>query len=122
MSAVPNVLPDSRARTNRGSIRRQGLNYIPIYCANCGVPYGMVPERLVTNAFALCVPCSEKHGPIAHTYQEPDAVFWRRVEEAQKEEYGRLLNPLELAVQLDDLGSVLARLAAEWRVRALKER
>jgi hypothetical protein len=119
----PNILPDSRARTNRGSTRHARLgNLIPIYCANCGVPYGMVPERMITGAFALCVKCAETHGPVAHTYQESDQAFWRRVEEAQKEEFGRMLSPVELAVQLDDLTSVLARLAAEWRIRALKER
>lgn len=97
-------------------------NYIPIYCANCGAPWGMVPERMITGAFALCNGCSEKNGPIAHTYQESDAAFWRRAEEAQREEFGRMLAPRELAVQLDDLTSVLAKLAAEWRVRILKER
>jgi hypothetical protein len=122
VSASVNILPDSRAKTNRGSIWSREGNYIPIYCANCGVPWGMVPERMITGAFALCQKCADTNGPIAHTYQESDASFWRRAEEAQKEEFGRMLNPFELAVQLDDLTSVLAGLANEWRIRMLKER
>ena len=116
------ILPDCRAATNRGSTRTPTGNCIPLYCANCGVPYGMVPERMITGAFVLCQRCADTHGPIAHTYQESDAAFWRRAEEAQQEEFGRMLNPLELAAELDDLTSVLAHLAAEWRAHTLKER
>jgi NAD-dependent SIR2 family protein deacetylase len=122
LSASVNILPDSRAKTNRGSIWTRQGNFIPIYCAQCHKQWGMVPERMITGAFALCDPCSEKWGPIAHTYQESDAAFWRRAAECQKEEFGRMLNPFELAVQLDDLTSVLAGLANEWRIRMLKER
>ena len=59
--------------------------------------------------------CADKHGNIAHTYKEPDEVFWKRVAEAQLEEFGKFLDPVELAKELDDRTTVLAKLAVEWR-------
>lgn len=79
-------LPESRAREKRGVVRSaEHGNLIPIYCANCGTEWGLVPEHHVTFAFALCDPCSETHGDVAHTYKEPDSVFWERVQNAERE-------------------------------------
>lgn len=98
------------------------MTLIPIFCANCGVKYGMVPDRMITFTFALCQPCADSgHGDLAHLYQEPDVVFWERVANAQLEEHGRLLDANELAIQLDDSTTTLAKLAGEWRAHALKE-
>ena len=93
---------------------------IPVYCAQCGMKWGMVPEKGITFAFVLCNECAETMGPIAHTYSEPDAVFWRRIEAAQQEAYGRLLNADELIVALDKPDSLESKLAAEWRAHLQK--
>jgi hypothetical protein len=113
------ILPDSRTRSGAGSIPSKLGNLIPIYCANCGDFYGHVPEKMITFAFALCNDC-EKLGDIAHMYKEPDAVFWARVEEAQREEHGRVLSAQELLVQLDDPTTTLAKLKEEWLTHVRK--
>ena len=74
-----NVLPDSRARAPNGSAPGFGLTWVPIFCANCGASGGRVPECNMTFAFYLCQKCADSWGDIAHTYMEPDAVFWKRV-------------------------------------------
>lgn len=66
---------------------------IPIFCANCGAPWGMVPEKHITFAFALCDKCFETHGAPAHLHMEPDRVFWERVAQAAAEE---MLSPADL--------------------------
>jgi hypothetical protein len=114
------VLPDSRTRERKGSIRSALGNLIPGYCANCGIPWGMVAENDVTFLFTLCQECADEFGPIAHTYMEPDYVFWERVETAQREEFGRLLTIEELGKQLEDSSSTLAKLADEWRAHVRK--
>lgn len=112
-SDSPNILPDSRTHTVRGRISICGTTYIPIYCASCGAPGGGVPEEHVTFAFWLCTPCSDKHGAIANTYSEPDAIFFERVKQVQMEEYGRPLNEIEILKALDDESSALSKLARE---------
>jgi hypothetical protein len=109
------ILPDSRPRERKGAVQTPDGWMIPIYCANCGCKYGMVPERMITFAFALCQSCADVYGNDAHFYEEPDAVFWERVANAQAEEFGRPLNPMELATELDDPTTTLAKLADEWR-------
>lgn len=114
-----NILPDSRARTAKGVVRGpDGKSYVKIFCANCGSPWGMVPEELITFAFALCNDCSEKHGDPAHFYKEPDAIFWERAAQAQLEE--RVFTAEELTKKLGDPASALSKLAAEWRQRVLR--
>lgn len=107
-------LPESRARETRGVVRSaEHGNLIPIFCANCGKEWGLVPEHYVTFAFALCDPCSETHGDVAHTYKEPDAVFWERVRNAEHEKKVAL-TPALLAIELADFGSTFSKLAREW--------
>jgi len=43
----------------------------------------------------------------------PDEVFWEKVNQAQIEKYGRLLEPNEIIRQLDDVNSTLSVLARE---------
>lgn len=114
------VLPDSRARESRGVIRSPLGNLVQIFCANCGTPWGMVPEEHITFAFAMCEPCAEKYGDDAHFYKEPDAVFWERLKNAQLEEHGGILSPEALAIQLADPSSAISKLAAEWRRKVEK--
>lgn len=109
----PDILPDTRGKTGL----KQSINgtwWVPIFCANCGKPGGYVPEENMTFAFYLCDnPCAATWGPIANTYMEPDAVFFKRIELAQLEKYSRLLGPLELLQALEDANSPLAKLARE---------
>lgn len=76
---VLDVLPDSRLQTSKGVTRGPGGNWVPIFCAMCGSPGGLVPEENVTFAFYLCNPCAETHGQIAGTMMIPDEVFWQDV-------------------------------------------
>jgi hypothetical protein len=117
---VADLLPDSRAREAKGSVRSPIGNLIPGYCANCGIRWGMVPENDTTFLFVLCQPCADSWGPIAHTYVEPDAVFYERVHNAQLEQHGRPLTVGELTRELEDPSSTLARLADEWRAHVRK--
>ena len=108
------VLPESRAREVRGVVRSAKFgNLIPIFCANCGKQWGMVPEHHVTFAYALCDDCEGKHGGVAHLHKEPDAVFWERIANEQREQ-GVPLTPEILAKQLEDPSSVYSKLKAEW--------
>jgi hypothetical protein len=118
----PDTLPESRMVRPVGGIRSPHGTLIPTYCANCGKKWGMVPERHITFAFVLCQECADKHGNIAHTYKEPDEVFWKRVIEAQLQEHGKILDPVALAKELDDPTTTMAKLAVEWQAYALKER
>ncbi len=71
------ILPDSRPREVRGAVWRAGQGWWrPIFCANCGRPGGLVPQRACTFAFWLCDPCWETHGAIAATMAVPDEQFW----------------------------------------------
>ena len=109
------TLPESRMRRPVGGIRSPHGTLIPTYCAQCGKKWGMVPEKHITFAFVLCEPCAETMGPIAHTYKEPDDVFWKRVVDAQLEEHGEILGPEALAKELDDPTTVMSKLAVEWQ-------
>lgn len=106
-----NVLPDSRARNKeRGRVFRGSQAWLPVYCANCGKDAGWCPET--TNfLFYLCDLCVQAHGQIAGTMLVPDEVFWQKCREAQMNEYGRELAPIELAKTLEEEGaSPLAKL------------
>lgn len=110
------ILPDSRLKsvfTTKGAVMVAGNWWQPIYCANCHVRGGLVPEEHCTFAFWLCNACAETHGAIANTYTEPDAVFWQRVNDMQVETYGRVLSPREQAAELDTVDSPLSRLSRQ---------
>jgi len=103
------ILPDSRPKRPKGAVW-WGTWWIPIFCANCGADGGKVPEENMNFVFYLCPTCFESHGTIAHTYAEPDKVFWDRVRAEQLEKYQRLLTKEELQKIIDDGNSPLATL------------
>jgi hypothetical protein len=112
------LLPDSRLKDNKGALRlpfanRMPMNWVPIFCANCGAPGGWVPEDTTTFAFYLCNPCAEKWSPLAGTMAVPDEVFWQKVRDAEMEQYGRVLSTPEVIEALNDPESVLSKLAKE---------
>jgi hypothetical protein len=97
---MPDILPDSRTRARAkgrvGAKPGPGGYWIPVFCAICGVPYGHVPEENCSFACWLCNECSDTHGAIFGMMLMPDEVFWKKVEEAQLEKYGRVLTEPEL--------------------------
>jgi hypothetical protein len=116
---MPDLLPDSRLAQPTGVkrlVNKLGsLNYVPIFCANCGAEGGMVPEENMTFAFYLCNPCAEKWTPLVDTCMVPDQLFWQKVNEAQLENYGRILSGPEIQKELQDPNSILSMLAREKR-------
>jgi hypothetical protein len=115
------VLPDSRARETRGLIRTPTGNMVPVYCANCGKPAGLVPESHITHVFALCDHgCAGKYGDAAHGMVDPDAIYRERATEAALKKYGRPLTQAEIERELDDRDSALGKIAREWHARVLR--
>jgi hypothetical protein len=111
--SAANVLPNSLLKMPKNAQLHRGMNWVPIFCANCGKPGGSVPEDHCDFAFYLCEPCAEKLGPVMGTYAEPDVLFWRRVNEAQMEEFGRILTADEQVEALKDEKHILAKLARD---------
>jgi ribosomal protein L24E len=109
----PDILPDSRARVLRGVVHSHGIQYEPIFCGNCAAQGGYVVVGKHNFAFWLCSKCEEKHGEVAGLMKIPDEVFWAKVNDAMKEEHGRVLTPLEQVEQLLDDHSPLAKLARD---------
>jgi hypothetical protein len=118
------ILPDSRAKRPTGIVRSAQGNLVPIFCANCGKKWGLVPEKHITFAFALCDQCEEKDiAVLAHFYKEPDSVFWDRIAEAEKEERAKEAwpeTPEAFLKALSDPQSAVAKLARDWERHALK--
>jgi hypothetical protein len=110
------ILPDSRAREVRGSIRSPLGNLVPIYCANCGRRYGMVNAELIPFVFALCdTACVEKHGHAAHLMEEPDAAFWATCAEEQAK--AGVTTPEDVARLIEAGSNSIATLAADWAAK-----
>ena len=112
------ILPDTRTKVVRGSIPSKLGNLIPVHCANCGKPHGMVNEHDITFAFALCDPCAEVYGHDAHFYVEPDAVHFERCAEAMREM--GVSTPEELARTMSEGSNPIATLANEWHAKLRK--
>lgn len=114
---MTDILPDSRlkprAKGAKGTKWHMGMWWVPVFCANCGTPFGYVPEENCDFACWLCNECSEKHGAVAGTMMMPDEVFWQKVEEAQLEHWGRTLGQEELLKLLEENDHPLAKLMRE---------
>lgn len=123
MSGGPDILPDSRPRDRRGAVHVLGKGtFVPVYCANCGRQYGMVPEKMITHVFALCDgKCSTVWGHVAHGWTDPDAKVRTDLAEAMRTDYGRLLTQVELYEALDHPKQSLAAVARDWAQRQRKE-
>ena len=109
------LLPESRLRNPKGSKRFMGLNWVPLYCANCGVEGGYVPEDSLSCNYSHyeCLPCAEKLGELVGHYKVPDEVFWEKVKQAQLEEDGRELTEQEVIEALKDSTHYLTKLTTE---------
>jgi hypothetical protein len=113
---MPDILPDCRAKDTKGRVFIHGSTWIPVFCANCGVPGGMCPEENMTFLFYQCDKCHEKYGAVVGTMQMPDEVFWEKCKQEQLQAYGRYLNQIELATVLEQDASPLATLIKGRRV------
>lgn len=109
------ILPDCRTTVVRGVTRSPMGNLVQIYCANCGTHMGMVNEKQITFAFALCQPCADVFGHDAHFYQEPDAEFFARCAHELAE--AEITTPEEVATAVEAGGNPIATLAAEWNAK-----
>ncbi len=111
------ILPTSRLKEPKNTVKaayaNMGLEWVPIFCANCGKDGGLVLDGDYKFAFYLCESCAEKWSPLVGTYMEPDAVFWEKVKQAQIEKYGRELTPGETLEALNDSNSIISKLARE---------
>lgn len=107
---APDLLPDSRLRETKGAVNRAGVWWVPVFCANCGVPYGYVPEENCTFACWLCEKCEPTYGPVAGVMLMPDEVFWQKVQQEQLDRYGRLLTEQELLQVQDEAATPLGTL------------
>ena len=116
------IAPDSRLRDRaRGLIRGlfpllgHAINWVPIFCANCGKPNGYVPAENCDFVCWLCTPCSEKHGAEYGGALVPDEIFWQKAKHEQLSMYGRLLSPRELQAVAESGNGPLATLLSEKR-------
>jgi hypothetical protein len=117
------VLPESRAREPKGVVRGAPLrfpsmNWVPIFCANCGKPYGYVPEENCQFACWLCDPCAEQWGAQYGLLLMPDEVFWSRVAAEQLERYGRILTPEEFQVVAEATWGAMSKLLRESSIKS----
>lgn len=107
------ILPDSRPRETKGRIfTRNGVTWVPFYCANCFKHCGSCPETS-TFLFYLCPKCFETHGEIAGTMIVPDQVFYERVAQEQQEAHGRPLTHAEMVQVVQEDCTPLATLLKE---------
>jgi len=97
----PLILPDSRIKGSRQAVRGsidggETMNWTPVFCANCGTPYGYVPEQTVDFACWLCNPCADKWGDQYGLALMPEEAFWLKAHQEMKEKFGRILTAEEL--------------------------
>lgn len=113
MKDKPDILPNSVPHERKNIVFRGGVPWVPIFCANCGVDGGWIPEEACDFASYLCDPCAIKWGPSSTEYLMPDEVFWEKVKQAQLEKYGRELSAEEVMEQLKISDSMISKLARD---------
>lgn len=106
-------LPDSRSKLQKNVVRIGQMNWVPIFCANCGADGGLVPEENCNFAFYLCQSCADRLGNIDGVYMVPDEVFWKEVNGLQEAMYGRLLTAEELVDILKDENHAITKLCKD---------
>lgn len=110
------VLPDSRLKSSRAVVRGllggKIVNWVRVFCANCGIPYGLVPEASCTFACWLCDPCAEAWGVEFGAALMPEEVFWKKVHEEMVDKHGRILT-VEETLKVVETSSPLTTLLRE---------
>lgn len=94
------ILPDSRPRHQKKEVYGelaglQAMTWTPVFCANCGVPYGKVPVHMDFVCW-LCDPCADKWGTQYGLAMMPNEVFMAKAKEEMLERYGRVLTEEEV--------------------------
>ena len=112
------VLPDSRLKTDKGRVSGWHpyfgrIDWVPVFCANCGKPWGNVPAENIDFACYLCDGCAEHWGTQFGMALMPDEVFWRKVHMEMIEKYGRVLTEAETTAQLQYDCNPLSKLLKE---------
>ena len=100
------ILPSSVARDIKGDVYRNGVKWIPIYCANCGCDGGYVPEPSKDFAFFLCDEnqknCAAAWSPLVDHMIVPQEKFWEVARQEQLERLGREMTPVEVCDAIRD--------------------
>ena len=106
---LPNSIP--KAENRRRITGPGGIQWVLIFCANCGADGGAVPEENVDFACYLCEKCAETYGAKIGEMIIPDQVFWTKVADEQLEKHGRLLSTPDLieALKTDETLQKLVR-------------
>lgn len=115
------VVPESRQLsifTPRNAVwRGSEIGYcVPIYCASCSAPGGLVPQENMTFAFYLCNECFKLYGHLTTMMVMPDEQFWEMLKQEQLDQYGRLLTNEELITIVEADASPLATLIKQGRL------
>jgi len=120
LDQAPLVLPDSRlADPLKGVVRgtpagfSHSMNWVPVFCANCGKPHGYVPEENCSFACWLCDPCADKWGEQYGMGLMPDEVFWALAHAEMLEKYGRILTEQEARTEAEAGLTPLSQLLRE---------
>ena len=100
------VLPDSRLSTEKGRVSGHHpffgkIDWVPVFCANCGTPWGYVPAQNMDFVCYLCNDCSSHWGTQFGFALMPDEVYWNKVHQEMIEQYGRVLTERETAALTD---------------------
>jgi hypothetical protein len=112
----PDILPICTTREIRGRVwdAEDQCWRVPCYCMNCHQQKGFAtePDPSVPGYVGyLCPECADKHGAPVGTMLSPCIERSLRANEAMKNAYGRVLSDDEQAIALDDVNSVLSRIA-----------
>ena len=94
------ILPDSRPKHSKGEVYGEiaglpAMTWVPVFCANCGVPYGKVPDHMDFVCW-LCDSCVDKWGTQYGLALMPNERFWALAEAEMIEKYGRVLTADEV--------------------------
>lgn len=116
------ILPDSRM-LDHTKMQRYGvaagivtaMNWTPVFCANCGKPYGFVPTETVDFCCWLCDPCADKWGPQYGLALMPDEVFQAKVRQEMIEKHGRVLNTIQEIQAATETDCALSKLLREGK-------
>lgn len=114
--STADILPDSRLRTvhstRRSVFDKNGVEWIPVFCANCGKEGGLVTTTC-TFAFWICGSCEKTHGHITTMMRVPDHEFYEKLKNEQLEMAGRPLTQSEIAQVIAEDATPLAKLIKE---------
>ena len=114
----PLILPDSRLKDDKGRVsgyhRYFGrIDWVPVFCANCGTPWGHVPLENMDFACYLCNDCAVHWGTQFGVALMPDEVYWAKVHGEMIEKYGRVLTEAETMSHMQSDCNPLSKLLKE---------